>query len=164
MKRRKARDNCFRLPSREAAQECSPRRKPWVGVQEPTSPEGRQRQNLETPARWFDALRAEQHMQRDVGRCMRQNLSPRWGSPSLVSDPRLTPWAAFLRRFAASPCANRISDQSARRVARPGGFLDRIPQLINRPMDLLERDHCRGGNQQMIARDAIYRTLHGINQ
>src|SRR5882762_3921483 len=27
-------------PSREAAQECSPRRQPWVIMQQPTSPEG----------------------------------------------------------------------------------------------------------------------------
>src|SRR6266567_287050 len=27
-------------PSREAAQECSPRRQPWVIMQKPTSPEG----------------------------------------------------------------------------------------------------------------------------
>ena len=35
-------------------------------------------------------------------RCMRQSLSPHWGSPLLVAYLRLTPWAAFLRRFAAS--------------------------------------------------------------
>jgi hypothetical protein len=48
------------------------------------------------------ALCAENHMQQNVGRCMRQSLSPRWGSPFVVADPRLAPWAAFWRRFAAS--------------------------------------------------------------
>jgi hypothetical protein len=37
---------------------------------------------------WLDerkpALRAENHMQQDIGRRMRQSLSPRWGSPSLL--------------------------------------------------------------------------------
>ena len=51
---------------------------------------------------WTPALCAENHMQQNVGRCMRQNLSPRWGSPFVVADPRLAPWAAFFRRFAAS--------------------------------------------------------------
>src|SRR2546423_6221768 len=54
---------------------------------------------------WLDkrepALCAENYMQQDVGRCMRQSLSPPWGSPFVVADPRLAPWAAFFRRFAA---------------------------------------------------------------
>ena len=29
-------------------------------------------------------------------------LSPRWGSSAFRFYPRLTPWAAFLRRFAAN--------------------------------------------------------------
>ncbi len=57
---------------------------------------------------WLDkrkpALCAENYMQQDVGRCMRQSLSPPWGSPFVVADPRLAPWAAFLRRFAAFLC------------------------------------------------------------
>jgi hypothetical protein len=82
---------------------------------------GRQKQNLEgTPARWFDALRAEQHRQRDVGRCMRQNPSPCWGSPSLVADPRLTPWAAFLRRFAASYIT--VNEGNFRAICSSGKF------------------------------------------
>jgi len=48
------------------------------------------------------ALGAENQMQQDVGRRVGQSLSPRWGSPFVVADPRLAPWAAFLRRFAAS--------------------------------------------------------------
>jgi hypothetical protein len=67
---------------------------------------------------WLDertpALCAENHMQQDVGRCMRQSLSPRWGCPFLVADPRLTPWAAFLRRFAASYVAPFAASQISR--------------------------------------------------
>src|SRR6266702_8851878 len=51
-----------------------------------------------------NASEVENYMQKDVGRCMRQSLSPPWGSPFVVADPRLAPWAAFLRRFAASLC------------------------------------------------------------
>ena len=55
---------------------------------------------------WFDerkpALRAENHVQQDIARYMRQCLSPRWGCSLPGANPRLAPWAALLRRFAAS--------------------------------------------------------------
>ena len=44
----------------------------------------------------------DRRLRTPFGRRMRQSLSPRWGFPFfLVADPRLAPWAAFLRRFAA---------------------------------------------------------------
>jgi hypothetical protein len=56
--------------------------------------------------RWLDestpALCAEDEMQQNVAGGMRQGLSSRWGfSLPFKPNPRLTPWAAFLRRFAA---------------------------------------------------------------
>ncbi len=71
---------------------------------------------------WLDkrkpALCAEYYMQKDVGRCMRQSLSPPLGLSLRGSRPTACavgcilaplcgfpmPWAAFLRRFAAFLC------------------------------------------------------------
>ena len=46
------------------------------------------------------SLGAENQMQQDVARCMRQaSFAPAGASPFAVTDPRLAPWAAFLRRY-----------------------------------------------------------------
>src|SRR5579862_866347 len=48
-------------------------------------------------------LGAEDHMQQNIAGCMRQaSFAPAGASPFGVIHPRLAPWAAFLRRFAAS--------------------------------------------------------------
>ena len=45
-----------------------------------------------------------------------------------------------------------------------GRFFDGISQLLDRPVDLLGGDDCRGRDQQMVAGDAVHASLHGIDQ
>jgi hypothetical protein len=59
------------------------------------------------PKIWLDqgtpSLGAENKMQQNVTRCMRQaSFAPAGASPFILAYPRLAPWAALLRRFAAS--------------------------------------------------------------
>ena len=43
-------------------------------------------------------------------------------------------------------------------------FFDGISELLDRPVDLLGSDDCRGRDQQMVAGDSVHTSLYGIDQ
>jgi hypothetical protein len=101
-----------KIGSREAAQECSPRRKPWV-----CDKEGRAPTERKTPPHTSNQHPAVYGFPNPTPASNdRASVPPRsclcrpFGACRFLHDhPRLTPWAAFLRRFAAGfgSCGSR---------------------------------------------------------
>src|SRR5450756_2121338 len=82
---------------------------------------------------------------------------------SVLHEPRRdgTPWA----RVGTGLCpvqAERSSATSS--VSASAGLQNRPVYLFHRPSNLLRRNHCRRRNQQVVARDAVHASLHGIDQ
>src|SRR5271169_3559034 len=45
-----------------------------------------------------------------------------------------------------------------------GRLQNRSPHLLHRPLDLFAGNHCRRRNQQMVTRDSVHASLHGIDE
>ena len=81
------------------------------------------------------------------GLCVRTSLSPRWGWSGSHSYPRLAPWAAFLRRSAASsstcvPLFRRNSRSHTLKGFRQPSVVERVLLSVSE----LELQHLRHQN------------------
>src|ERR1041385_2707136 len=113
-----------RVPSRGAATDVSPRRKPWVGRAKRIKPrQGRQKIILKSRHLVFCA---ENDVRQEVGECVCHVLTPLRGSLSfLLPSPRLAPWATFLRRSASGADARAARPAPATGAREPAGGIER---------------------------------------
>jgi len=85
--------------SREAAKECSPRRKPWGSGAHVRKPRRGDRSSVLIKG----ALESrESNATRHSRIYETSSFAPSGFAPLFVMSPRLAPWAAFFRRFAAT--------------------------------------------------------------